>query len=240
MPLLVNSSSFSDRAPNWHTDVWHAHALADLQGEVVATGDAGLDAQLPGGGWPVGALTEILQPHAVHCEWRLLLGALVHCGQGPVVLVGAPYAPFVRSLQSQGLVSQRLLWVSVQESAARLWAAEQALRCAQVDAVLAWLPQARSAQLRRLHIAAAEHHKLLFVMRPEQARTEASPAALRLHVAPVGVQVMDGNGLQVEIFKRKGPPLDQPLRLHAQPSSWAVLLHAGVTGSCHALDCAAA
>jgi protein ImuA len=29
--------------------------------QVVATGHAALDAQLPGGGWPVGAMTELLQ-----------------------------------------------------------------------------------------------------------------------------------------------------------------------------------
>lgn len=240
MSLPVEKSFFANSTPGVHADVWHANDLADQQGAVVTTGDAKLDAQLPGGGWPVGALTEVLQPLAVHCEWRLLCAALARFGQGPVVLVGAPYAPFVRSLQSQGLAPQRLLWVTAQEPAARLWAAEQALRCAEVDAVLAWLPQARSAQLRRLHIAATEHHKLLFAMRPEQARNEASPAALRLHVAPAAVHAMDGDGLQVEVFKRKGPPLDQPLRLPAQPSSLAVLLYAGVPGSCHALDRAAA
>jgi protein ImuA len=223
-----------------HADVWHAHALADARVQVVATGDAGLDAQLPGGGWPLGALTEILQPQALHSEWRLLLHALARCGHGPVVLVGAPYAPFVQSLQAGGLASQRLLWVAVQESAARLWAAEQALRCAQVDAVLAWLPQARSAQLRRLHIAAAEHHKLLFVLRPEQVRNEASPAGLRLHVAPAGSQLMQAGMLAVEVFKRKGPPLDQPLLLPAQSASLAVLLHASVPRSRHALDRTAA
>lgn len=221
-------------------DVWHAHALAGLQGAVVSTGDAQLDAQLPGGGWPVGALVEVLQPHAVYCEWRLLCAALAHCGHGPVVLVGAPFVPFVRGLQSQGLKSERLLWVPAQEPAARLWASEQALRCAEVDAVLAWLPQARSAQLRRLHIAAAEHQKLLFVMRPTHARNEASPAALRLHIAPGGSQTPGEDVLAVEVFKRKGPALERPVRLPAQSAALAALLHASVPRSFHALDRTAA
>ena len=37
-----------------HADVWHAHTLAQSAGQVVSTGEALLDAQLPGGGWPVG------------------------------------------------------------------------------------------------------------------------------------------------------------------------------------------
>ena len=45
-----------------HADVWHAHALAGAPQQVQATGNAALDAQLPGGGWPVGAMTELLQP----------------------------------------------------------------------------------------------------------------------------------------------------------------------------------
>jgi protein ImuA len=40
------------------------------------------------------------------------------------------------------------------DAAARVWACEQALRCAGVSAVLAWLPQVRPEQLRRLQMAA--------------------------------------------------------------------------------------
>lgn len=240
MPSFPATSHLAIALQDIHADVWHAHTLAGSPVQVVATGDALLDAQLPGRGWPVGALTEILQPNAVHSEWRLLLSALARCGHGPVVLVGAPYVPFVPALQVQGLHVHRLLWVAAQEPAARLWAAEQALRCAEVDAVLAWLPQARSAQLRRLHIAAAEHQKLLFVMRPAHVRNEASPAGLRLYVAPCEAHTMEGDGLLVEVFKRKGPPQEHSLWLQAQSASMVVLLHASAPGSRYALDRTAA
>ncbi|MEY3124626.1 MAG: translesion synthesis-associated protein ImuA, partial [Pseudomonadota bacterium] len=167
-----------------HADVWHANAMAASPAHVLPTGDALLNAQLPGGGWPVGALTEILQNPGVHSEWRLLLPALARCGHGPVVLVGAPHLPFTPALAAQGLALHRLLWIAAQAAPQRLWATEQALRCAEVDAVLAWLPQARTDQLRRLQMAAAEHAKLLFVLRPAQAQHEASPAVLRLWVSP--------------------------------------------------------
>jgi protein ImuA len=62
----------------------------------------------------------------------------------------------------------------------RLWACEQALRCAEVSAVLAWLPRARVGELRRLQLAAAQHESLLFVLRPESVAQSASPARLRL------------------------------------------------------------
>ncbi|MBK7005849.1 MAG: translesion DNA synthesis-associated protein ImuA [Burkholderiales bacterium] len=167
-----------------HADVWHANTLATAPAQVLPTGDAALDAQLPGGGWPVGALSEILQPAGVHSEWRLLLPALAHSGSGAVVLVGPPQPPFAPALAAQGLHTRRLLWVAATLPAQRLWAAEQALRCADVDAVLAWLPQARADQLRRLQMAAASFNKLLWVLRPEQVQHDSSPAVLRVWVCP--------------------------------------------------------
>jgi protein ImuA len=204
-------------------DVWQADSLAVAPARVLATGDALLDAQLPGGGWPLGALNEILQPAGVHSEWRLLLSALARSGTGTVVLVGAPHPPFSPSLEAQGLAPRRLLWVAAPLGVHRLWATEQALRCADVDAVLAWLVQVRPEQLRRLQMAAAEFDKLLFVVRPEQAQTESSPAALRLWVAPSGQQ---GDALEVRAIKRRGPPMSESLHLAARPSRLTRLLAA--------------
>jgi protein ImuA len=204
--------------------LWRADELARPVGAVVPSGHAALDAQLPAGGWPVGSLVEVLQAQThqgsqhvnSHCEWRLLLPALVQ-GRGPVLLVGAPHSPFGPGLAAQGLDPQRLLWVVAQAPAQRLWATEQALRCADVCAVLAWLPQVRAEQLRRLHIAASNHAKLLFVMRPQAARQESSPAVLR-------VLVRGQDALELHILKRRGPPLAQPLSLPARTARLAALL----------------
>ena len=56
--------------------VWRADELARNVGATRPTGHAALDAVLPGGGWPVGALVEVLQPQAGQGEWRLLAPAL--------------------------------------------------------------------------------------------------------------------------------------------------------------------
>jgi protein ImuA len=209
-----------------HPDVWQADTLAGAPARVLATGDALLDAQLPGGGWPLGALNEILQPAGVHSEWRLLLSALARSGTGAVVLVGAPHPPFSPALRAQGLATKRLLWVTASLGAQRLWATEQALRCADVDAVLAWLVQVRPEQLRRLQMAAAEFDKLLFVVRPEQAQAESSPAVLRLWVAP---SAQPGDALEVRALKRRGPPMGESLHLAARPTRLLMLLAASMT-----------
>lgn len=245
MPALARSPTLV--LPDLHADVWHAHALAAAPLPVQRSGHAALDAQLPGGGWPVGALTEILQPPGVHSEWRLLLPALARSGHGAVLLVGAPHLPFAPALAAQGLQAQRLLHIHAPAAAQRLWACEQALRCAGVDAVLAWLPQARSDQLRRLQMAASEYNKLLFVMRPAAAQDEASPAVLRLHVrpqpqpstaplrqsAPLAPHLPVWDGLEVGLLKRRGPPLDTPLHLQARNARLQMQLAASLA---YALD----
>jgi protein ImuA len=226
------AASRAAHALDFGQDVWRADVLAanTQAGSVLATGHALLDAELPGGGWPVGALCEILQTHSAQSEWRLLLPALVAAQLGAkltvvsgnrglpdataatVVLIGPPHVPFGPALAAQGLVVQRLVWVKVQTPAERLWAAEQALCCEAVVAVLAWLPQAQSASLRRLHMAAQEHNKLLFVMRPAQTQRESSPAPLRLIL--LGAQGADA--LHVQVLKRRGPPLTQSLLVQPQ------------------------
>ena len=214
--------------------LWSADALAHAPARVLASGHALLDAQLPGNGWPVGALTELLQPPGVHCEWRLLLPALARSNPAQcVVLVGAPHVPFGPALAAQGLAPRRLLGVGVDAPTTRLWAAEQALRCADVAAVLVWLPQTRSDALRRLHLAAAEHAKLFFAMRPWAARHEASPAPLRLGVRHQEHQ----DALAAEIIKRRGALLEQPLTLSARhPWLARLLVGAPAHENSHALD----
>jgi protein ImuA len=122
-------------------------------------------------------------------------------------------------LRALGIVPERLLCVQAEKPSARLWATEQSLHCADVCAVLAWLPQARSEELRRLHLCAQATEKLLVVFRPVLARNQSSPARLRL-------LVQGAEELQVRILKRRGPPLLQPLSLQAQPARLSALLAA--------------
>lgn len=222
--------------------VWRGRELAQAQERTLPTGHAVLDAQLPGGGWPLGNLVEILQREAQQHVWQLAGPALAEAMRrthDPAVLVHPPYQPFGPALREQGIVPEHLLCVQADKPAARLWAAEQALRCADVGAVLAWLPQARAEDLRRLHLCAQAGEKLLLVFRGIEARGQSSPARLRL-------LVQGSEQLEVTILKRRGPPLLQPLRLPAQPQKLSALLGARRTrraaapilpaGGSHVLD----
>ena len=199
--------------------VWRGRELAQAQEKTIATGHAALDAHLPGRGWPLGNLIEVLQREAQQHVWQLVgPGLATAMEQGdPAVLVHPPYQPFGPSLRAQGIVPERLLCVHTEKVSARLWATEQALRCADVSAVLAWLPQARAEDLRRLHLCAQAGEKLLVVFRGSEARNLSSPARLRL-------LVQGTEELEVLVLKRRGPPLLQPLVLRSQPPRLSALL----------------
>ena len=112
-----------------------------------------------------------------------------------------------------------LVWVQADTPADRLWAAEQLVRGNVGGVLIAWLPQARPEQLRRLQVLAAAGRGPVFVCRPQAAARESSAAPLRL-LARVG----PGWTLQVDVLKRRGPPLAHTLTLPSVPGGLAGLL----------------
>jgi hypothetical protein len=174
----------------------------------LSTGHAKLDACLPGKGWPLGAMTELISGNPGLGEFRLLFPALANTGeQGQwVILVDPPWIPYPASLQGHGLLLERLLVVRTRGGKESLWACEQALRNGRGGAVLAWPEQISFARLRRLQIAAENSAKLALLFRPESALMESSPAALRIQLEP-------GNhyDTRINILKCRGSRPPEPV-----------------------------
>lgn len=214
--------------------VWRGSTLAQQLQATISSGDAGLDHELPGQGWPLGQLTEILQAQPGLHEWRLLLPALRRAAlNGPLVLIGSPHLPNLPALAGMGIPADKVLRIDARTPAERLWAAEQTLRCRELGALLAWLPQARSEQLRRLQLAGNVSQALVFALRPIEAQHESSPAPLRL-----SVHAGDRQGLSVQILKRRGPVMDKSLSLAAALPVMAALRkeRTGIKDNDHAVD----
>lgn len=231
--VKINSMSASSKSSSFIPSldaVWRASELGGVTCSTVPSGYAELDAELPGAGWPLGAVTEVLQHQPGVHEWRLLVPGLrarlaVSSWQMPqaLVLIGSPHWSNLPALACQGIPVRSVLVVEASQPAERLWAAEQALRCRDLAALMLWTPQVRPAQLRRLQVAAqgvkssagpsgGRAPPLVFVFRPAMAQYESSPAPLRvgLRMAPQGV-------LAVDVFKRRGPPLETPVLLTTEP-----------------------
>lgn len=204
--------------------IWQGNELAAADSRVISSGYAELDQLLPGQGWSAGGLTELLIEQGGVGEVRLLshaLNQLTRQTRRHVLFVAPPYQPCAAALRAWGIDVERVLWVRASEDQA-LWAATQALKQDGIGAVLVWLPNARADKVRRLQVAAQESSSLAFLIRPVEVAAQSSPAPLRMICAPLlpaNAQTINRRqwlqeiGVSIDIFKRRGPPLAEPLRL---------------------------
>jgi hypothetical protein len=165
------------------------------------TGHTRLDARLPGSGWPLGAVTELISAQPGLGEFSLLLPTLTSMSeQGQwIIMIDPPWIPYPASLHGHGLLLEQLLLVRTHKEKESLWACEQALNGGRSGAVLAWPERISFTRLRRLQLAAENSGKVAFLFRPENALNEASPAALRLQLE-AGSQ----HGTRIDVLKCRG------------------------------------
>jgi len=194
-------------------DIWRGDALSRTGLPAAPSGFPELDAELPGGGWPAGALSEILPAHQGIGELRLLgpaLAALTRRGLR-LAWIAPPHLPYAPALAAAGIDISRLIIVRTRSPKDTLWATEQALASNACGAVLAWPQTAKYAELRRLQIAAEGGRALAFLFRLPETAGESSPAALRIALGTAQ------GGLAVRVLKRRGAPLAFPILLPAMP-----------------------
>jgi protein ImuA len=190
-----------------HPGIWRGDQLVQIAADAVPTGFTELDELLPGGGWPRGAMTEILIEREGIGELHLLMPALVNLSResGWLAWVAPPHVPYAPALTAAGLNLKRLLVAQTQSADDAWWTAEQALRSGACDAVLAWLRTPDERRMRRLQLAAESGRAWGVLFRPARAAQERSPAALRLRLEPAA------NGLVLHILKRRGGPVGKPV-----------------------------
>ena len=207
-----------------HPDLWLAHQLGRVAGAVWPTGFGALDAQLPGGGWPCGVLTELLLAQPGVGEMRLLAPVMADParpgptagwaparGAGPadivgspspaggdgIMLFGPPAMPCVQALQQMGVDVGRLIVVHGREGARGA-----AVRHLLASADLLWaLEQAlRSGQVG-----------VVLAWLPERL---AAQALRRLQLA---AQSHEGPAFMLRGIGERSKPSPAPLRLAIHP-----------------------
>lgn len=192
--------------------VWRAARLDTSRIASIPSEYPALDTQLPGGGWPLGMLTELITREPGIGELRFLVPLLRRLSREHkvVILLGPPHAPYAPALASFGIDLDYLIIIDAPQAADRLWAVEQTLKSASFGALLAWLPQARTRpeHLRRMQLAAQAAQGPVFLFRELAAQFESSPAPLRLLLLP-----RPNAQLSVQLLKRRGPVLARPLLL---------------------------
>jgi hypothetical protein len=183
--------------------VWRGKA-ASVARAVVPTGFRELDLFLPGGGWPVGAITEVFIARYGVGELSLLMPAMATL-TGPeqarkwVTWIAPPFVPYAPALRQHGVDIDRLLMVHPTAGHKdRCWAVEQVVRSGSSAGVVAWVTTVEDVALRRLQLAAELQECWLVLFRPESACLRRSPAALRLKLTHGGA------AMRLEIIKCRG------------------------------------
>jgi cell division inhibitor SulA/protein ImuA len=212
--------------------LWRADEVAPAgRDATIASGFVALDAELPGSGWPLGQLTELLLDAPGIGELSLLAPVLACCTRDARACVwvlpcaratsaALPALPYPPALAAAGIDLARALFVQPETPREAFWAIEQSLRAAHLGALLGWLPSAPSSRegefraLRRLQLLASRQQAPVFLLRDARALHAPSPAALRLQLA-----ARDGE-LTVTILKRRGRPLLEPVALQVHPAHW--------------------
>jgi cell division inhibitor SulA/protein ImuA len=198
---------FVDLPPR--TDIWRGDSLAAPALPGIASGFTQLDAQLPGNGWPLGALTEIYAEAEGIGELSLLAPALARLAAQDkwIACIAPPWLPYAPALAALDIDLARLLIVRPQSRAETLWAARQAIASQACSAVLCWLTRADMQSLRRLQLAAEASHTLSVLFRPAHQAQQATPAALKLLLQA------RLDGLALRILKRRGAAPAAPILL---------------------------
>lgn len=186
--------------------IWRGRSRTeDSQWQGFASGYPKIDEQLPGGGWPLHALTEILLDHYGTGELQLLMPALARLSQprenseaGWIAWIAPPFEPYPPALMQWGVNLSRVLIVRPRGGKEALWAAEQALTSGNCAAVLLWSEEVDDAASRRLQLAAGAGQSWAIAFRSLKALSQPSAAALRIRLAA------GHSGTDVGILKCRG------------------------------------
>jgi cell division inhibitor SulA/protein ImuA len=153
------------------------------------------------GGWPRGALVELLPEAEGVGELTLLLPLLRGLSRTGrwLAWIAPPHWPYAPALVAAGVAVQKLLHIDA-HGPERAWAAARLLACPAVGAVLCWAEPLAFNDLRRLQLAAREGGGHGFLFRPPASLARPSPARLRL-----GVASAEGD-CEVRLHKGPGVP----------------------------------
>lgn len=192
MNQLTLIQSLTEQGRLWRAKEWQQTKIAAL-----STGYSALDNLLPGNGWPLGAITEILYEKRGIGELRLVLPALAQISQHDnrwQLWLNPPLQPNAPALQQWQLDVRRLLVSQARNANDLCHSLEKSLQSGGCQGALVWVEQLDKALMRRIQLAAENSNAPVFFLRPKRFSNQPSVAALRIAMT---------SNQQIHILKRR-------------------------------------
>jgi hypothetical protein len=117
---VSSMSPYPDTPSRFTKALWRATRLARAYGRTVDSGYPALPAQLPGAGWPVGTMIELLLQQAGIGEMHLLSPAAV-AEKRSIALVAPQQTPHALGYAYMDVHPSRLMWLTTPKSSDGLW-----------------------------------------------------------------------------------------------------------------------
>ncbi|MCZ2078283.1 MAG: hypothetical protein LC130_25200 [Bryobacterales bacterium] len=147
-----------------------------------------IDAGLPYRGLPLGCIHEVRSSGlACGIAFAAMLAARISSPGGQIVYVASDRTLYPLGLLAYGVQPERLIHVVVRRPLDLAWATLEALRCPQVDAVLAVVKIADLTLCRRFQLAAESHGATGFLLTDvvSRATTPVASVITRWQVFPI-------------------------------------------------------
>ncbi|MHB8970161.1 MAG: ImuA family protein [Pirellulaceae bacterium] len=173
----------------------------------ISSGCAALDALLPWGGLPRGALIECLERDegvGGAGTLALLLARQAALEGGAIVILDPRHWFYPPAAVLLGMDLAAMLVIRAAQAGDQLWALDQCLRCPAVAAVWAPLEHLGPRDFRRLQLAAESGGGLGLLVRCSAARNQPSWSDLQLLIQPQAcgaADVRSGRRLHVELTR---------------------------------------
>jgi protein ImuA len=176
-----------------------------------------VEAAFPNAVFPTGAIHEFLNAAPEHAAASGgfiagLLATLMHHG-GTCIWISVARTIFPPALKYFGIEPDRIIFVDLKREKDVLWAAEEALKCGGLAAVIAEVQEISFTQSRRLQLAVEESHVTGFILRSDPSKLSATTCVARWKITPLPSEPADalpGVGFprwNVELLKvRNGSP----------------------------------
>jgi cell division inhibitor SulA len=187
--------------------IWRGSEHSRAESQIIPSGFDAFDNAL--GGWPLGALIELITRREGIGELSVLLPALARLSKEErwIALINPTYIPYAPALFHAGIDLAKIVVIRASSTTNVLWSMEQALRSGTCSAVLGW-PSAMTEQaIRRLQLATETGRALGVYFTQPGAIARPAPVPYRLQI---GGSIDD---IRIKVLKRRGGSLTSALHM---------------------------